>query len=184
MTFLIIGVALFCGIHLLPAASNLRQALIAPLGENGYKGLFSVIALAGIVFMVIGYPRVELNQIYTPPLWGRTATAVLMLPSLILFAAANMPGNVKRLTRHPMLWGLVLWATGHLLANGDMASVILFGGFVTYGLLAMAFANLRGVAKQTDKYPLAKDIMIIAAGTIVYVVLVFAHPYLFGVAVR
>lgn len=184
MTFLIIGVALFCGIHLFPTATNLRRVLITRFGENLYSGLFSLIVLVGIVFMVIGYPRVELSQIYIPPAWGRTVTAILMLPSLILFAAANMLGNVKRFTRHPMLWGLVLWAIGHLFANGDQASLILFGGLAVYGLLAMLSANFRGATKQSDKLPFAKDMMIIVAGTVVYMVLVLAHPYLFGVAIR
>ena len=184
MTLLIIGLGLFCGVHLLPTVTNLRQILIARLGENGYKGLFSLLVVIGIVLMVIGFPRVELIQIYEPPVWARTTTAIFMLLSLILFAAANMPGNIKRFTRHPMLWGLVFWSVGHLLSNGDKASLILFGGFAIYGFLAMLSANLRGATKQIKKYSVAKDIMVILAGTIVYVVLVLAHPYLFGVAVR
>ena len=184
MTYLIIGVALFCGIHLLPAATGLRRSLIAGIGENPYKGLFSVIALAGIVLMVVGYSRAELAQAFNPPIWGRTATAVFMLVSLILFAAANMPGNIKRITRHPMLWGLVLWAIGHVLSNGDRASLILFAGLGVFGLLAMLSANLRGAIRQTNKVSYVKDIMIIVAGTIAYVALVFAHPYFAGVAVR
>jgi len=184
MTYLIIGVALFCGMHLFPAAAGLRQSLIARIGENPYKGLFSAIALAGIVLMVMGYSNAELIQVFSPPAWGRTATAILMLLSLILFAAANMPGNIKRITRHPMLWGLVLWAVGHLLSNGDRASLILFGGLGVFGLLAMLSANLRGATKQIHKVPYMKDIMIIVAGIVVYIVLIFAHPYLSGVAIR
>ena len=184
MTFLITGLVLFCGIHLFATAVNLRQALLSRIGENGYKGLFSLISLVGIVFVVIGFQRIELSPVFNPPPWGRTATAIFMLPSLILFAAANMPGNFKRFTRHPMLWGLVLWAIGHLLANGDKASLVLFGGLAVYGLLAMLSANFRGATKQSDKFPFAKDMMIIVAGTVVYVVLVFVHPYLFGVVVR
>ena len=184
MTYLIIGVVLFCGVHLFPAIITMRQTLISRFGENAYKGLFSLIALTGIVFMVIGYSRAELIQVFNPPVWERNVTVILMLLSLILFAAANMPGNIKRVTRHPMLWGLVLWAVGHLLANGDKASLILFAGLGVFGLLAMLSANLRGATKQTHKVPLQKDIMIIVAGVVAYVVLAFAHPYLFGVAVR
>jgi uncharacterized membrane protein len=183
MIYLLIGVALFCGVHLFPAAVALRQRLILKIGENPYKGLFSILALTGIILVVIGYQRVELSHVYDPPVWGRTVTAILMLFSLILFAAANMPGNIKRFTRHPMLWGLVLWAVGHLLANGDKASVILFGSFAVFALIAMLSANIRGATKQTVKLPVQKDIMIIVSGVVVYVVLIFAHPYLFGVSV-
>lgn len=184
MTYLIIGVVLFSGIHLFPTAAGLRRSLIARIGENPYKGLFSVIALTGIVLMVMGYSRAELTQVFSPPTWGRAANAILMLVSLILFAAANMPGNIKRITRHPMLWGLVLWAVGHLLSNGDQAALILFGGLGVFALLAMLSANLRGASRQTNKVSYAKDIMIVVAGTIVYVALVFAHPYFAGVAIR
>ena len=184
MTLLIIGLALFCGIHLLPTITQLRLSLITRLGENGYKGLFSLVALSGIVLMVMGFRQVEPVQVYESPIWARTTTAIFMLLSLILFAAANMPGNIKRFTRHPMLWGLVFWAVGHLLSNGDLASLILFGGFAAYGVLAMLSANLRGASKQTEKVPLTKDIMVITGGIVVFVVLVLLHPYLFGVTVR
>lgn len=184
MALLITGLALFCGVHLFPSASNLRRSLMARLGGKTYQALFSLMALAGIVFMVIGYSRVEPGQIYDPPMWARTTTAIFMMLSLILFAAANMPGNIRRFTRHPMLWGLVFWAVGHLLSNGDQASLILFGGLAAFALLAMLSANYRGATKQIIKYSLAKDIVVILAGTVAYVVLVLVHPYLFGVAVR
>jgi uncharacterized membrane protein len=184
MLYLVLGLVLFCGIHLFPAFAKLRPMLITKIGENSYKGLFSIISLAGIVLMVVGYQRVDFSQVFIPPIWGRTATAVLMFISLTLFAAANMPGNIKRITRHPMLWGLVIWAAGHLFANGDKASVILFGGLGIFALIAMLSANIRGAQKQSQQVPIKKDIMVVVAGGIVYVALVFAHPYLFGVAVR
>lgn len=184
MNYLILGLILFAGVHLLlPSWPSLRAGLIKRLGENGYKGLFSLLAISGIVLMVVGYSRVAFLQVYTPPPWGRHVTLILMAVSLILFAAANMPGNIKRIIRHPMLWGLVLWAVGHLLANGDKASLLLFGGLGVYGLLAMMSATLRGAQKQTYAVPVKKDAIIIAAGLVVYVALVIVHPYLFGVAV-
>ena len=184
MSYLILGLALFTGPHLIfPSWVALRSSLINRLGENGYKGVFSLLAISGIVLMVVGYSRMAFLQVYTPPQWGRHVTLILMAVSLILFAAANMPGNIKRVTRHPMMWGLVLWAVGHLLANGDKASLLLFGGLGVYGLLAMMSANLRGAQKQTYSVPVKKDVIIIAAGLVVYVVLVIVHPYLFGVAV-
>lgn len=181
MEFLILGLILFCGIHLFPTLTRQRQVLVTKLGDNFYKGLFSIISLAGIVLMVIGYKSVESSLLYVPPVWGRKITIVLMLVSLVLFAAANMPGNVKRFTRHPMLWGLVTWAVAHLLANGDLAGVVFFASLGIFGLLAMLSANLRGAVKQSKKLPLTKDLLIIVAGTVVYVIIILLHPYLFGV---
>ena len=180
MFYLILGLALFAGVHLFPTFVSLRQTLIGRLGENGYKGLFTVVAVAGLVFMVIGKGDADVQQIWSPPAWGRTATSVMMLFSLSLFAAANMPTNIKRFTRHPMLWGLTLWSVGHLLANGDLASIVLFGGLGVYALLGMASANMRGALKQTVKYPVTKDAMVAVAGVVAYALFLFLHPYLTG----
>ena len=184
MTLLVAGLAVFIGIHLLPGVPPLREALVARLGANAYRGLFSLIALAGLVLIVIGKGRAEFEPLYQPPAWGRLAPAILMLPALILLPAANMPGNIKRFTRHPMLWAVVLWSAGHLLANGDKASVLLFGSLGAYALVDMVSANLRGAEKSTARYPVRKDLMVVAAGVIAYGVLVAAHPWLFGVAVH
>lgn len=183
MTYLYLGVIIFTGMHLFPAAAGVRQTLISRIGEKSYMGIFSLIVLGSTILMGVGYSQARFINLYNPPVWGRSMTAALMLLSLILFAAANMPGNIKRLTRHPMLWGLVLWSMGHLCANGDKASVVLFGGLGLFGLIAMLSANLRGAVKQQDKVPLTKDLMVIVAGIIAYGVFVFAHPYLFGVSV-
>jgi uncharacterized membrane protein len=184
MGYLVTGLILFCGMHLFPTLTNMRKLVIARIGEKSYMGMFALVSLAGIVLMVIGYRAFDVTQLFSPPEWGRTATAVLMLPSLVLFAAANMPGNIKRFTRHPMLWGLVLWSVAHLLSNGDRASVILFASLGVYGLLAMISANIRGATKQQSRFPVKKDILVVIAGVVAYVALVFLHPYLSGVALR
>ena len=182
MTYLILGIILFCGVHLFPSAVSARLTLISILGENGYKGIFSLIAIGGVILMVVGYSNIEYTQIYIPPAWGRLATLVLMFVSIWLFAAANMSTNIKRLTRHPMLWGLVIWSFAHLLVNGDLASLILFAGLGCFGLLAMISANLRGAKKQIQKVPLVKEVMLIVAAVVGYGVLVVSHQYLSGVA--
>lgn len=183
MTYLITGLLLFAGIHLLPTGVALRQRLILRLGENAYKGLFSLIALAGIVLMVMGYSNTGKIAVYQPLSELRPLTFVLMAIAMVLFAAANMPTNIKRFTRHPMLWGLVLWSIAHLLANGDKAALLLFGGLGVYGLLGMLSGNRRGALKQQHKVPLVKETMTVAAGLVVYVVFIAMHQRLFGVAV-
>lgn len=184
MTLLIAGLALFIGIHLLPTFEPLRDSLADKLGANAYRGVFSLLALAGLVLIVIGKGRAGFEPVYQPPSWGRLAPAILMLPALILLPAANMPTNIKRYTRHPMLWGVVLWAGAHLMANGDKASLLLFGSLGVYAVFDMISANLRGAQKSTTRYPIKKDLMVVAAGVIAYGVLVAAHPWLFGVAVH
>ncbi len=89
----------------MPSLAGLRGNLIGRLGENGYKGLFSVLSLAGLVLIVLGKSRAEFQHIYTPLPWGRDLALVVMPFSFMLLAAANMPSNIKRFTRHPMLWG-------------------------------------------------------------------------------
>lgn len=183
MTYLMIGMLLFGGVHLFPSAVALRQGMISRLGENGYKGVFSLISFAGLGLMIFGYAHAGKVDIYVPIPGLRSVTVLLMALSMVLFAAANMPTNIKRVTRHPMLWGLVVWSVAHLLANGDQASLVLFGGLGVYGLLGMLSANLRGAQKQQQKVPFAKDVMTVAGGLIVFVVIFFAHPWLFGVTV-
>lgn len=181
MALLVAGLVLFIGIHLVPSVPALRAGLVARFGENPYKGIYSVIALAGLVLIIIGKGAAEFEPLYAPPLWGRHVAMILMPVSLILFPAANMPTNIKRFTRHPMLWGLTLWSVAHLLANGDLASVLLFGGLGAFGLFAMWSANRRGAQKSTTVLPIAKDVMVVVAGLVAWAVLLFLHPYLFGV---
>jgi len=177
MGYLLAGLGLFIGVHLvLPGLPALRLMMIKRLGENGYKGIFTLIAVTGLVLIVMGYRHADISQLYAPPDWGRRLTGLLMIFSLILFAAANMPGNIKRVTRHPMLWGLFVWSVAHLLANGTTAAVALFGGLGVFALLAMLSANLRGAKKQVHRVPVSKDVITAVAGLVVYVAIRFFHP--------
>jgi uncharacterized membrane protein len=182
MTLLISGLILFLGIHLFPRLRGVRGRIIGRLGERAYQGVFSVFALVGLVLIVFGMARAPFVAVYSPPSWGKTPAFVLMPVSLMLLAAANMPTNLKRFTRHPMLWGVVLWSSVHLLANGDLASLMLFGAFGIYALVDMALANMQGLALGPARYPMRKDLMVVGAGIVAYLVLVFLHGYLFGVS--
>jgi len=183
MITLILGLLLFFGIHLLPSAIDLRRSLLTRLGEGTYKGLYSVISLLGLILIIVGMAAADFQSIWLPASWARSIAVPLMLPSFILLAAANMPSNIKRFTRHPMLWGVTLWAALHLLANGDLASMILFGAFGLFALLGRLSANRRGAQKQQQVLPLAKDLIAVAAGLVAYVFFLVLHPTLFGVAV-
>lgn len=188
MTLLILGLVIFLGIHIFPWHTALRQRLIDVLGYNQYRGIFSLVALSGLIIIALGKAQASFQPLWTLPIWGRTATIALMVIAFVLVPAANMPNNIKRLVRHPMLIGIIIWACAHLLANGDLASLLLFGSFALYGLLAIISANYRNKTidlKTTDlpRVPIARDIVTVGIGLTAYATLLFLHPYLFGVPV-
>lgn len=183
MFLLVLGLMIFIGVHLLPSFVSLRQNLISHLGARPYKILFALISLGAFILIVLGMGRAPFEPVWTPPIWGRFAAILIMPFSFILLAASQMRSNFKRHTRNPMLWGVTLWSVAHLLANGDLASLILFGSFGVYSLFDIWSANVRGAVRQEIKYPLVKDAMTIAVGFVVYSAFLWLHPYLFGVPV-
>ena len=183
MTLLIAGVVVFIAIHLVPSFPQSRASLIDKLGAGPYKGLFSMGALAGVTLMVVGFAYADLVPVWQPPAWGRHVTMTVMLPVFVLLAGAHMRSNLKRFVRHPMLLGVVLWSMGHLFANGDQASVILFGSLGVFALFDMWSATRRGAAKSTERVPAKLDLILIAAGCVAYAAILFLHPVLFGMPV-
>jgi uncharacterized membrane protein len=196
-----LGVAVFMGVHLVPMMPAWRAALIARLGEGGYKATFSVLALAGLIGAIVAYR-------FTPhvPLWSspeplRALTALLMLAAVLLFAGAKGVPWVRRIVRHPMLWAIALLGIAHLLANGEAAGVILFGGLAAFGLAWQPLTDRRDAAldpakwqetrRTTSFWPFAKwharsdpvTLRPLIIGAIVYVALVLLHPWLFGMPV-
>lgn len=144
MGLLIGGLVLFIGIHVLPTFGGLRAALVARLGEGGYKALFSLVALAGLILLIIGYGRAPQEQIFVPSETARIFLPAAMALAFVLVAVGNVPGRIRRVMRHPMLTGVLIWAGFHLLANGDLASNILFGTFALWAVFAMLSAAYRG----------------------------------------
>lgn len=176
MKILITGLVLFIGIHLLPTFSGMRRNLIRRLGEYPYKGLFALPALLGLALVVIGYRQADLIPVWDPPAWGKQIVYVIMPAVFVLLAAAYIPGNIKRFTRHPMLWATTLWSVGHLLVRGDLASMILFISLGIFALFDMASANRRGAALAQARQPYYFDILIIMLGIIAYVAVLLVHP--------
>lgn len=182
MELLILGLVVFLGIHLVPVLPALRAAGVARLGEQRYKGLFSLVAAAGLVMIIWGYaiaPRGE--QLFAPSIGARHAAPLVMTLSFILLAAANMRGRIRRFLRHPMLIGVGLWALVHLLANGHAKATLLFGAFLAYMALDLGSAVARGAVKRFE--PVGKHDAIAVGGGIVVALAVMAfHRILFGVA--
>ena len=183
MTLLVAGLVLFLGIHLLPVAVPLRNALSSRLGANGYRGAFSLVSLAGLVLIVVGYRAAGPGE----RLFASWPAAIAVAPyavalSFILFAAANMRTHIRKTLQHPMLLGVLIWSGVHLLANGDTRGTVLFGAFVAWGLVDLASAVSRHAVKTFE--PTARqDVIAIVAGIVLAIVVMIFHRVLFGVAV-
>ncbi len=182
MALMIIGMVIFFGVHALPWAPELRDRLMNRLGEGAYRGLFSLISLAGFAVLVTGYGRADFISLWDSIPGGRMAAIVLMPVFFVLLVAANSKSNIKRYTRHPMAWGIVGWSVLHLLNRGDLAALLLFGGLAVYVSMDMVICNRRGAAFSTAKAPVIRDAMNVGIGLALYAVfLLFLHQWLFGI---
>ena len=181
MTLLLIGLAMFLVPHLLPS-TPLRAPLAAAVGEKRYKGIVSLVSLASIVVIVIGYRQVPPEYLFAPKEWARAAALHSMPIAFILMAAANMPTHIRQWVRHPLSLGLLIWALLHYFANGEKAAVWLFGSFAIYGAVAIVSGLVRGqsIAKPGKVVAWKYDIMAIAGGLILYAVILHGHGWLFN----
>ncbi|MBI1244129.1 MAG: NnrU family protein [Alphaproteobacteria bacterium] len=190
MGILIVGLVLFLGTHLLTTRRELRQSLIDRLGANGYRGLFSLAAMAGLATTIYGfgtYRAAGYVDVWDPPRALMHVAFLVNLPIFVLLIAAYQPGWIKTKTRHPMLLAVKLWALAHLLANGDLGSMLLFGGFLAWAGYARATMRHReagaGASSPVDARFGTNDVIAIAAGFAIYGVFVkYLHPLLIGVA--
>lgn len=183
MIIFITGLFLWCVVHLFPVVFNKqRSAIINKTGLMPYKGVFALIILASVALIVLGWRSIVPEDIYIPQSWGRQVAFLLVLFTFILFVAANTKTNIKRFLRHPQLTGLVLWSIGHLFANGDCRSVILFVTLGVWAGLMIVLINRRdGVWQKPEAVPFKFDVLTIIGGCVLYAVLLFAHVYLSGI---
>jgi uncharacterized membrane protein len=191
VTLLVLGLVLFLGTHSFSMARGPRAAIIGRIGEGPFKGLYSLLSLAGIVLVSIGYGQYRASgyiPVWDPPVWTRHLALLLVLVAFICFVAAYLPGRIKARLKHPMLAGVKIWAFAHLLANGDLGSILLFGSFLVWAVLARISVKRRDVAAQHGGTAAPagwrNDILAVAIGTVVYLAFVFwLHPWLIGVPV-
>jgi len=184
MWLLILGWILFLGAHLSPGVFGLRDTLVQRLGEGRFTGLYIATSVTGMTCIIAGRHIAPFVNVWYPPLWAKPVTSLLVLVAFILIAALLLPTNIRRLVRHPMLWGVVVWSAGHLLANGDLASMIFFGGFGGYALTSIVSLNRRGAIMPEQRYPVWQDALSVTAALAAYGAIVWLHPYLFGVPVH
>ncbi len=183
MCWLILGLVLWSGIHLFPSiAKGPRENIILKLGLKPFKGIFASLIVLSVILIVLGWRSIEPTNVYIPLSWCRHVTFLLVLLTFILFVAARRQTNIKRILRHPQLTGLVLWGIGHLLANGDNRSLILFSWLIVWAVLEMILISRReGDWKKPDPVSAKNDVITIIGGCVLYAVLLLAHPYLAGV---
>lgn len=182
------GLAIFFATHYFTAFRS-RADGVRPLGlaRGPYMGLYSVVTLAGFVLMVWGFANLKpWIPIWTPPAFTRHIAMLLMVPAIVLIVAAYLPtGYIKKAIKHPMLAAVKLWAFSHLIANGDLASIILFGSFLIYGVVDRIAVKRRGDEGAANANPnILGDLLAIAIGGGLYAAIIYyLHPLLFGVPV-
>ena len=188
MTYLVAGLVIFLGIHSVGiVAPRWREATVARLGDTTWKALFALLSVIGFVMLVHGYgvARLDPQVLYYPPAWMRHVAAVVMLPVFPLLVATYLPGRIKAAVKHPMLAATKAWAVAHLLVNGTVADVLLFGGFLVWAVADRIAAGRRTVERRTPAAPTSRwnDLLAIVIGLALYALFVGGlHQWLFGVA--
>ncbi len=191
MMVLVVGLILFLGVHLVPTSPELRDGLKERIGELPYKAIFSLLSLVGLVVIVLGYHKLQLHPgknpiLWDPPTWTRHIAVALMLPAMILLVASVIPSRIRTAVRHPMLIAIKTWAFAHLIANGDLGALLLFGSF-----LAFAVYDRISVKKRGAQGPLGNatpssainDVIVVVVGVALYAALLYGgHQWLIGVA--
>jgi uncharacterized membrane protein len=189
LAILTVGLAAFFAPHVFTACREPRRALVARIGEGPYKGLYSLVSLIGLVLIGYGFARYRATgwiDVWYPPAWTRHVTVALVWPAIICLFAAYSPGRIKTALKHPMLVGIKLWAVAHLISNGDLGSIVLFGS-----ILAWAVYDRITLKRRSDPgappFPVGgprNDTIALVIGTLLYLVLgLVFHPLVVGIPV-
>jgi uncharacterized membrane protein len=188
MPLLIAGLVLFLGVHSVAiVAPTFRTRTIQRMGEGAWKGLYALISLAGFVLICYGFASARQAPVvlYSPPTWLRHLAFLVMLPVFPLLIAAYLPGRIKAAAKHPMLAAVKFWAFAHLLANGSLADVLLFGGFLAWAVVDRISVKRRATPQVLRTAPPGpwNDAIAVVLGLAVYALLIgWAHVRLFGVS--
>lgn len=193
MLLLIFGLIVFLGPHVFTMMRGGRSAAIARLGEGPYRAIYSIVSTVGLVLVIWGFGRYRANDwvdIWYPPVWTRHLALLLVWVAFICLAAAYLPGRIKTVLKHPMLAGIKIWALAHLLANGDLGSILLFGSILAWAVLARISMKRRKDEVVDHGGPLTppsgwrNDVLVLVIGTIAWFVFArWLHPVLIGVPV-
>ncbi|MHA1158125.1 MAG: NnrU family protein [Alphaproteobacteria bacterium] len=185
MILLATGLMIWCSVHLVPSvAPQLRTAIIHRIGKEVYAAAFSTLVISSIVIMIFGW-RLAADYwfVYVPPDWGRPASFVLVAAAFLLFGTAHEKTNVKQYVRHPLLWGFTLWSSGHLLANGESRSVLLFAVLSVWALAEIWLINRRDrVWVKPAPVALKWELIPLLAGPAAFFAVLYLHEFLIGVS--
>lgn len=182
MFWLFLGVLIWIVAHFFPSVlPEKRKEIMDSLGSK-YMGIFAGIIVLSLVLIIIGWRSSAAEILYQPPEWGRPLNMVFMLVAVIMFGAAHGKSKLRQYIRHPMLTGVHLWALGHLLANGETRSVVLFGGMLIWSAASIYLINKRdgNWEKPTETAPLEGEVKLIVISLAVYAILALLHPYYTG----
>ena len=188
MTIFVAGLLIFLAIHSVSiVASGWRDAQAGRMGENAWKGLYALVSIVSLVAMIYGYgiARQIPVMVYAPPIALRHLAFLLMLPVFPLLVAAYLPGRIKRLARNPMLLAVILWAASHLLANGTLNDLLLFGAFLVWAVADLISVSRRPNVRPVPSAPASaiNDVIVVVAGLGLYAfVLLWAHARVVGVS--
>ncbi len=189
LVVMILGLVLFFAAHTLTTQRDLRARFVASMGEGGYKIGYAVASIAGLALIVWGFAHYRATgwiAIWSPPKFLKHLNIALMLPATILVVASYIRGRIYQTLKHPMLAGIKLWAFGHLLANGDLGGIILFGSFLAWAVFDRISLKHRADA-GSPPIPVGgptNDLIAIAVGFVAYLALAFAfHPVVIGIPV-
>lgn len=182
MILLAFGVLFTALLHLVAAIPAFKSRLKAAVGERAYGPVFGIASLIGIVIIVFGWRASDFVPVYDPPEWGRHANFLFTLVAFVCLGIFIFRGSLRQKLRFPMAFAAIFWATGHLLANGDLASIILFGGFLAYALAHLAIGIANGV-RPSPEVRAGHDLLSVLMGIALYGVMVQLHGALIGVPV-
>jgi len=187
---LILGLAVFLATHVFVSFREARASVIERVGLSLYRTLFAIVSFVGLALIIWGYAQYrahDLIQLWSPPAFMRHITIGLVFFAAIFVVAAFFPSHIKTRLKHPMLAGVKTWALAHLLSNGDLGSVLLFGTFLAWGVYARIAAKRRGdIGAAATPAPdgWTSDVIVVALGTAIFLALGFwFHPYVIGVPV-
>ncbi len=185
MLVLVVGLVVFLGIHSVRiAAPGWRAERIATMGENRWRLIYAVVSAIGLLLIVWGYSLAWPSSpvLWDSPVWTKHVAAALMPFALIALVASQIPGGrIKKMLKHPMLVSIKIWAVAHLLANGDLASILLFGSFLAWAVVDRISVKRRGDAGPAVAGPVKWDVIAVVGGIVVYLVFIGGlHLWLFG----
>jgi uncharacterized membrane protein len=185
MTFLAFGVLLFAFVHFIPSlAPSVKASALQKIGENGYKGVFSLLLLISIALIIFGWRSAEPSQIYYPPIGLHKIALGLVALAFLLMVVSSRNSRIRLYIRHPQLTGVAIWGGSHLLLNGSSRDIVLFGGIALWAVVEILAINKReGVWIKASPPSWGAEAITVLIAAVVIGAVIFIHPWLSGVSV-